>query len=300
MSPTDFEPIAAIPPMFAGLCDDAALFPPGNAAAADALPAHTRYRGAWFAPLVGPFLVGANHLAVVADALEHASASPDAVLVVRGGPPELAPSLDAARRCGLRLVGVELGSAPTGSPAEAARAAATALARLPLGDMGGVVEVRRSSDAEMQAALDALAGTGCRAKLRTGGTVADAFPSAAEVATFIGGCVARGLPFKCTAGLHQAVRHTDPVTGFEHHGFLNILAATASVLSGAGPTEVTAVLEQRDGAELAANTSRMTPRQASLARASFTAYGTCSITEPLEELARLGLVSLPTDPLDRA
>ena len=33
--------------------------------------------------------------------------------------------------------------------------------------------------------------------------------------------------FKCTAGLHHAVRNTDPDTGFEQHGFLNILLAVS-------------------------------------------------------------------------
>ena len=37
----------------------------------------------------------------------------------------------------------------------------------------------------------------------------------------------RAVPFKCTAGLHHAVRYTDPTTGFRHHGVLNILVATA-------------------------------------------------------------------------
>ena len=43
----------------------------------------------------------------------------------------------------------------------------------------------------------------------------------------------RETPFKCTAGLHRAVRHTGD-DGFEHHGFLNVLLATRRAFDGAG------------------------------------------------------------------
>ena len=73
---------------------------------------------------------------------------------------------------------------------------------------------------------------GLRLKFRTGGLTADAFPSAAELAACIDAALDRETPFKCTAGLHHAVRHTDPETGFEHHGFLNVLLATRVALDG--------------------------------------------------------------------
>jgi hypothetical protein len=301
MSPTDASGTSdtGIPPLFAGLCDDAAMFPPGNATAEDALPAHARYREAWFAPLVGPFLIGTGHLDAVAGALRHGHDCPDAVLVVPGGPDRLVPALAAARSRGLPVVGVELACAATGTPAQAAQAARAALDRHLPPRAGGVVEVRRASPAEMAAALDVMAGTGYRAKLRTGGTIAEAFPPAAEVAAFITGCADRELPFKCTAGLHQAVRHTDPVTGFEHHGFLNILAATGEALSGASHAALITVLELRDGHELASCLTGMTDRQAARTRTLFTAYGTCSITEPLQDLAALGLITLSDTVMDR-
>ena len=42
-----------------GLVDDAAVFPPGNAALPDAVAAHREHRAAWYADLVGPLLVPA-------------------------------------------------------------------------------------------------------------------------------------------------------------------------------------------------------------------------------------------------
>ncbi|MDX6355912.1 MAG: hypothetical protein QOF98_2815, partial [Streptomyces sp.] len=43
--------------IFAGMFDDAALFPPGNLPFADALPAHHTHHSAWYAELAGPFVV---------------------------------------------------------------------------------------------------------------------------------------------------------------------------------------------------------------------------------------------------
>ena len=50
------------------------------------------------------------------------------------------------------------------------------------------------------------------------------------------------MPFKCTAGLHHAVRHRAADTGFEHHGFLNVLLAVAAALTGEDAGEVAAEL----------------------------------------------------------
>jgi hypothetical protein len=277
-----------IPPLYTGLCDDAAMFPPGNATAHDAVPAHREYRGAWYRHLVGPFLAAARHVPAVLEALAESADAPLAlVLVVPEGPSALGAALQATLgKPGIALVGVELACAADGSSADAAREAAEALAcELPPG-VGGVVEVRRGPG--LDDALDVLAARPLRAKLRTGGTVAQAFPSEAELASFISGCVARGLPFKCTAGLHEAVRHTDARTGFEHHGFLNILAATSSAAQGADEAEVAAVLRVRFGSKLVDTLRVLTPDAITRTRRAFTAYGTCSIAEPLADLIKLG------------
>ena len=82
------------------------------------------------------------------------------------------------------------------------------------------------------AAADEVAGAELRLKFRTGGTDADAFPTAATLAAWIDAALDRETPFKCTAGLHHAVRHRDRETGFEHHGFLNVLLATRQRFDG--------------------------------------------------------------------
>lgn len=280
---------AGIPPLFAKLCDDAALFPPGNAAAHDAVPAHREHRTAWYRNLVGPFLTTAKHVPAVANA---ARADPAAgplalVLVVADGPAALATAIQSTERePGIELVGVELASSSDGSSADAAREAAWMLEReLPPG-VAGVVEVRRTT--HLTDALDVVAASPYRAKLRTGGATAEAFPTETELAAFIAGCVARGLPFKCTAGLHEAVRHTDPNTGFEHHGFLNILAATSAATKRADDRTIASLLATRSGLDLVATLRVLTPDAITRTRRAFTAYGTCSIAEPLADLIKLG------------
>ena len=48
-----------VPPLFAGLVDDAAVFPPGSATLTDAVISHRAHRMAWYNSLVGPLLVWA-------------------------------------------------------------------------------------------------------------------------------------------------------------------------------------------------------------------------------------------------
>ncbi|MEE4544889.1 hypothetical protein V2S66_23350 [Streptomyces sp. V4-01] len=292
----------AVPPLFAGLCDDAALFPPGNAPVAAAVPAHRVHRSAWYAALVGPFLVGADRIAEVGGTAA-ADGPLDVVLVVRAGPVALAPALDAlAAWPSLRLAGVELGPDAGGTPAEAAARGIAVLERTLPSGTAGVLEIRRGPG--LAAALDTVAASPYRAKYRTGGLESAAFPPVAELAAFLTGCAERGLPFKCTAGLHHAVRHTDPATGFTHHGFLNILAATVAATPAGDPTataaagpqgdpaqdpisRAVALLESTSGRELAAAVAGVTDR------GLFTAYGTCGIDEPLDDLAALGLLARP-------
>jgi hypothetical protein len=132
------------------------------------------------------------------------------------------------------------------------------------------------------AAADAAAEGGLRLKFRTGGLEASAFPTSDVLARWIDAALDREVQFKCTAGLHRAVRHTGE-DGFEHHGFLNVLAATQRAFDGAAHDEVVAVLDDR-GIEVAVDDVRR-------ARRWFTSFGTCSVAEPWADLRALGLVA---------
>lgn len=136
-------------------------------------------------------------------------------------------------------------------------------------------------------------GVEVRAKIRTGGATAAAFPTPAEVAAFIGACVTRGLPFKATAGLHHPIRTPSHVPDATEHGFLNVLAATRCALSG-DPEATLAALETTDLGDIDVATATYRGVGADLdpteVRATFRSIGSCSVAEPTGYLVELGVL----------
>ncbi|XBB70177.1 hypothetical protein ABFU82_12950 [Nocardioides sp. WV_118_6] len=271
----------SIPVSFQHLVDDAAIFPPGLAPLPAAVTAHRALAATAYAGLVGPLVVDTTRL----DDLAGLDTADIEVSVVVPTPAEVAGVAARADAAGVRLVGLEVKLGGPGGSAEQVAAIATAR---PAG-ITTYVEVPRPTSPDWPAVLDAVAAHGLRLKLRTGGTEAAAFPTEDEVAAWIGAAVARALPFKCTAGLHNAVRHTGATTGFEHHGYLNILLATARAAAGADTATLVATLGERDATTLAAAV-RATPGLAA-ARATFTSYGSCSVIEPYDDLVALDLLA---------
>jgi hypothetical protein len=151
------------------------------------------------------------------------------------------------------------------------------------------IEVPR--DARRETTLDALVGTGFRAKFRTGGLTPEAQPDERELAEAILGAVGRGLAFKCTAGLHHAIRHTDG--DLEQHGFVNVLLATDAARCGLGIEDLVEILAQRSERELVQRARRVGERRLSAAGSSFVSFGTCSIADPVADLVELGLIESP-------
>jgi hypothetical protein len=272
--------------LFAGLFDDAALFPPGDAPMAAAVPAHRELR-ARLGELVGPFVVPAARLGELSEHLGDGSGDDGvpfgvSVIAAAGDLPAAAARVDA--HPGLVLAAVEV---PVAADATAAREAVRVLDGVLPAGVPAAVELPRS--AARDEVLDVLAGTGHRAKLRTGGVRAALFPSPEELAATLAACVARGVALKCTAGLHSAVRHTDAATGFAHHGFLNLLAACDALAAGEPAAAAERWLRQDDPGVLVGDWS---PDRVARARAVFTSFGTCSVLEPVDDLVRLSL--LPT------
>ncbi|MEU5906350.1 hypothetical protein [Micromonospora sp. NPDC047527] len=280
-----------VPALLHGLVDDAAVFPPGSAALHDALAAHRQHRAAWYADLVGPLLIPASDVAAG----------------------ELSGLIDPGEGLVVGVIGdTGIGNLPfalsfLAPDGVTARQVEVAVAKRGEDPLPGIAELLRLTDAlpgveavyaelpltfGLMGALDALAaaradGLPIAAKFRTGGLAAELFPTPAELAAVICACRDRGLPFKLTAGLHQAVRHLDPETGFTHHGYANVLAATLAAAGGesvGAVAELLAVLDPRPLLERV-NAWRDAPRPL------WVGFGSCSILEPLTDLIQLGLVN---------
>ena len=278
----------AIPEAWSGLVDDAAVFPPGNAALTDALASYAGRRDEWYAELVGTLVVRDTDLPDV-------PADVPVSVVLTGGAGAVAGVARMAATRGHRLVGLEAAVRDLDDLAgnvrriTAAVDAARADGYLP--DTSVHVELPQVDPTPAWlAAADEIAAAEHHLKLRTGGLEAHLFPTAATVAAWIDAALDRETSFKCTAGLHHAVRHRDHDTGFEHHGFLNVLLATRLAFDGGTPAEVAQVLDDHYANDLVA-----LARQSDLAGARrwFTSYGSCSVSEPLDDLVGLGLLEAP-------
>ena len=151
------------------------------------------------------------------------------------------------------------------------------------------LEVWPGDDAKLRAVADRGAG----AKVRCGGPTPDMFPSPAELAAFICGCRDLGLPFKATAGLHHPIR--DGIV----HGFLNLLgAAVLAHAAKAGERELIDVLLAEDASAFPVTDDSFGVAgrafgadEVAAARAElFIGYGSCSFSEPVEDLKGLRIL----------
>ena len=296
----------SVPPEYAGLVDDAALFPPREARLDEAVAEHRAAREAPYADLLGPFVVDDRRLPALLDLVARAPGQPPlpVTVVVTGGAGAVEPVVRRAVRgagagsgaC-VEVVGVEVALRDLDDLAGNARRVVAAV-RAAQGLAPGLtahVELPLAhapdpaTSSGWLSALDEVAAADLRLKLRTGGLDSDAFPSPATLAAALDAALDRELPFKCTAGLHHAVRHRAEDTGWVHHGFLNVLLATAAAWDGADREDVTALLTERQ-AEVVAAAARSAGGRLSSARRWFTSFGCCDVADPLGDLSALDLL----------
>jgi hypothetical protein len=237
-----------------GLIDHAALFPPASMPLDEALEEDRAARESSAASLINRFVVPAAKLAELppgSTPLSVVLSSPD----------------DAVLGTGHVVEAVELALGTSQPPPADLLAAYRALE--PLGvELYFELVLDEGWRNDVPAAIGAIAAIGGRVKLRCGGAYT---PSVEQVALVIAACREAGLPFKCTAGLHHAVRHGD------EHGFLNILAATT-----APNARLESVLAEEDPAALDLDSPD---------RSLFRSFGSCSWREPVDDLRALGLLA---------
>jgi hypothetical protein len=306
-----------------GLVDYAGLFPPASldmSAAVEEYAGHLDEDEAW---MLGRFIVPAGRLAELGNACAPYldSGKKWAFSLLVGGRAEGAGALAAVAAQGAaasafaeRFAGaarVEVLEAPVpvdvSGPqvteflsryAEALAAAGLAGRELFLEVLPGVDDVR------VLEAINALGAFETRfarigAKLRCGGVTPEAFPGPERVAAFIDRCRRLGLPLKCTAGLHHPVRHQATAPSVMMHGFLNVFGAgILAHATAANVATLTACVAETDPAAFtfapdgfAWRDHRVTTAELDLARQGFLAgFGSCSFTEPCNDLRSLGLL----------
>jgi hypothetical protein len=146
---------------------------------------------------------------------------------------------------------------------------------------------------------DRNAGDGLRVglKIRCGGLDAGAIPEVTAVAAAIATCRATGVQLKATQGLHHPFRRHDPVLGAETHGFINLL--TAAALAHVHDLPVTKLIEivaETDPEAFVVEPDRLAWREygafadeiADARRSVLTSFGSCSFSEPRDDLQTLG------------
>lgn len=298
----------AVRAAFAHLVDYAGLFPPAKLDMAQAHADYNAARRGPFAWMLGRFIVPASRIAEMLAVPADGYPVDLSVIVDAGSDPRawfsgLQTALeDLARlRAGearVRITALEIALPPLPTQRETYDASvgqfAAARDQAGLGDVPAFVELPRDARwrEELNLALYALARHRLGAKLRCGGVVAEAFPSAQDVAAFLACAIGEyKLPMKATAGLHHPVYHRDEEIGVMMHGFLNMLAAATFARTGASAADLQHIVESQDverlrpGAQgLSAEALRATREQ------SFIAYGSCSFSEPVHDLGSLRIL----------
>lgn len=278
--------------LMAGLVDYAGLFPP---AALGMLEAVRRYRGYLMSEdrwALGRFVVPAARLAEFSSVFEEVCCGerePAWSLSVLAS----ADSLKTIEGLARGAVSIEALEVKAGSVTEAERV---------LNELGSALPVYvEFAPGRAAAILPLLGRKGARAKMRTGGIAANAFPPCEAVADFLLACARARVAFKATAGLHHAIRGEYKLTYEAEsaratmHGFANVFLAAALAWRGAGKQAIVGTLQAAEfqfgeenvrwpGFEL--GTGEITAARREFAMS----YGSCSFEDPLAETRALGWI----------
>lgn len=152
--------------------------------------------------------------------------------------------------------------------------------------------------------IKAVGAEGAFAKVRTGGVTADGFPSSQNLARFIATCAEEDVAFKATAGLHHPLRSVNRLTykadspSAMMHGFLNVFLAAGFAQNGMSVESLTGLLDETSPEAFRFEQDSVFWRDEMLVVAHIRntrnmfaiAFGSCSFTEPIEDLQRLQLL----------
>lgn len=278
-----------------GLVDYAGLFPPAGLPMLEAVRRYREYLAGSDRWALGRFVVPATRLAEFESAFEEVCCGerePVWGLSVLGSGDfkRDAEALSGLARDAVLVESLEI------------KAADAQEAERILAELGSEIPVYvEFAPAQVESVLPVLAGRGARAKIRTGGVTAEAFPSGETVADFMLACARARIRFKATAGLHHAIRGSYKLTYEKEsaravmHGFANVFLAAALAWLGAEKGALMETLETTEfqfgedgvrwaGFELGVDEIERVRREFAMS------YGSCSFEEPLAEAKALGWI----------
>ncbi|MEO5579344.1 MAG: hypothetical protein ABIR58_01705 [Gemmatimonadaceae bacterium] len=291
-----------------GIIDYAGLFPPAKVSMEAAVANYAEYRSGDDRDLLGRFIVPAGRIEEFSNAARHvlprgADANPWQISAIVTGDSQTARKSLLEFNCS-HWRGSDLGHATVDS------------VEIRVGDNAGIAAAKTifpdslkifceiTSGPGVDSLVDAIAETGVLAKIRTGGTTPEVFPSSTDVIRFISLCHQRRVRFKATAGLHHPLRASYPLT-YESgsprgpmFGYLNVFLAAAFIHSGFSDDIALGVLEASDAARIRFdddraewNGHRIAADGLASARSDLAlSFGSCSFTEPVDEARQLGFL----------
>jgi hypothetical protein len=294
----------ALHALVAGAVDYAGLFPPAGLPMTSAVARYAEYRAGTDAWALGRFVVPTARLAELECAAEEAAPK------APHEPWHLSALVGANAAEDLRSLGefncrhaapgaVALSADVVEAKAETVEAVERLLSAVPRWAQA-YVEVPLAEDP--RPLVDAIVRHGGRAKMRTGGTTPEAFPTAAQILRFIRACTDARVPFKATAGLHHPLRAEYRLT-YERDsphgtmfGYLNVFLTAVLLRHGLSGPDALALLEERSPAAFRFSPDAVEwrghradrPAIEQARREGIVAFGSCSFTEPVEELRAIG------------
>jgi hypothetical protein len=293
----------SIQALLTGLIDYAGLFPPAALDMPTAVRNYAAYRSSEYGWMLGRFVVPVARLAELEAAAADHLPLPDAneawLLTVLAGADlnaDLTKIAEFNQRHEQRVL-IDTLEIKTASAAEIQQAA-----ELAHGKLAVYCEIPIADDPAKL--VNTIADAELRAKVRTGGVIAEAFPSSHDLARFIATCAEADVPFKATAGLHHPLRSVNRLT-YEPdsapalmHGFLNVFIAAGFAQFGLETERLVEILEERAPETFVFDSGGVRWRDNDLVLAHLRntrslfaiSFGSCSFTEPLEDLQRLGLL----------
>jgi len=300
-APSPDEPVSRA--LLGRAIDYAGLFPPAMLPLSEVLSRYREYRASADAWALGRLVLPADRLAELAVTARASPRASEGVRSARGSPIDPVPisalvgtgtadDVDAIERFNREqtVARVETVEVKAGS----AGIALAVLAAIPPGWVSYLeVPVGEAGDA----VLDVVAARGVRAKVRTGGTRADAIPDPDSLSHFLTAAEARGVPFKATAGLHHPLRGSFPLTDGADapsgtmYGYLNLALAALLAWSGRGEAAIREALLESDASALHIENASLCWRHESfpveiletMRSEFFHGFGSCSFREPLDE-----------------